>query len=42
MIWEQLATYTARKELSPKAIKEVGDILSVGQYVSDENIAELE
>lgn len=41
MIWEQLATYTARKELSAKAIKEVGDILSVGQYVSDEDIAEL-
>lgn len=42
MIWEQLATYTARKELSAKAVKEVGAILAVGQYVSDEDIAELE
>ena len=42
MIWEKVATYTARKELSPKAVKEVSDILAVGQYVSDEDIAELE
>ena len=41
MTWEQLVPYTARKELSPKAIKEVGDILSAGQYESDEDIAEL-
>lgn len=41
MIWEELTTYTARKELSAKAIKEVGDILVRGQYSTDEEIAEL-
>ncbi len=41
MIWEQLKTYTERKELSTKAIKEVGNILVRGQYSTDEEIAEL-
>lgn len=41
MIWEELTVYTARKELSAKAVKEVVDILAKGEYSEDDDISKL-
>lgn len=41
MIWDELETYIARKELSQKAIKEVVEILENRQYTSEEEVESL-
>ena len=41
MNWEKLEVYIARKELSAKAIKEAADILTTGEYSSEDDMLKL-